>query len=75
MYDTASEVTQRPINIPEYQVAGPSALEQQGYQTAANTGTGTAAVNQGITTALGTQAQAQALPNVNAFKSIQSICY
>ena len=68
LYDTAAEVTQRPINIPEYQVAGPSALEQQAYQTAATgTGTGAAAVNQGITAALGAQTQAQALPNVNNF--------
>jgi len=68
LYDTAAEVTGRPINIPEYQVAGPSALEQQAYETAATgTGTGTAAVNQGIASALGAQTKAAALPDVNAF--------
>ena len=68
LYDTAAEVTGRPINIPEYQVAGPSALEQQAYQTAATgTGTGTAAVNQGIASALAAQTKAAQLPNVDAF--------
>ena len=68
LYDTAAEVTNRPINIPEYQVAGPSALEQQAYETATTgTGTGTAAVNQGIASALGAQTKAAALPNVDAF--------
>tara|TARA_R100000963_G_C4639983_1_gene103687 strand:+ start:548 stop:1600 length:1053 start_codon:yes stop_codon:yes gene_type:complete len=67
LYDTASTITNQPINIPEYQVAGPSALEQQAYTNAGTIGTGTAAVNQGIASALNAQTQAQALPNVNQF--------
>ena len=68
LYDTAATVTSRPINIPEYQVAGPSALEQQAYQTAATgTGTGTAAVNQGIASGLRAQTKDAQLPNVDSF--------
>tara|TARA_R100000234_G_scaffold109828_2_gene81889 strand:+ start:10316 stop:11371 length:1056 start_codon:yes stop_codon:yes gene_type:complete len=67
LYDTAAEVTSQPINIPAFQVAGPSALEQQAYQDAGMTGTGTAAVNQGIASALSAQQRAQAMPNIDAF--------
>ena len=67
LYDTAAEVTSQPINIPAFQVAGPSALEQQAFQDAGMTGTGTAAVNQGIASALSAQQRAQAMPNIDAF--------
>ena len=67
LYDTAADLTTQPINIPAYQVAGPSALEQQAFQDAAVTGTGGAAVNQGIVAALGARQQAQEMPNVDAF--------
>ena len=67
LYDTAANLTKQPVNIPAYQVAGPSALEQQAYTGAATADTGQAAVNQGITAALGAQTKAAQLPNVEAF--------
>jgi len=67
LYDTVADLTSKPINIPEFQVAGPSALEQQAFQTAGMTGTGTTAVEQGIASALSAQQRAQALPDVQSF--------
>ena len=67
LYDTAANLTKQPVNIPAYQVAGPSDLEQQAYTSAAMADTGQAAVNQGITAALSAQTKAAQLPNVSAF--------
>ena len=38
--DIARQVAQQPINLPDYQVAGLGALEQQGIKLAGTTGVG-----------------------------------
>ena len=63
LYDEAVKLAQQPVSIPAYQVAGPTGLEQTGFQQAATTGVGQQAVQQGIA---GLQ-QAAAGPNINQF--------
>jgi hypothetical protein len=46
--DIARQVAQAPINLPDYQVAGLGALEQQGMTAAGTTGVGAPTVQQGI---------------------------
>jgi hypothetical protein len=48
LYDEAVKLAQQPVNIPAYQIAGPTGLEQTGFQQAATTGVGQPAVGQGI---------------------------
>ncbi len=48
LYDEAVKLAQQPVSIPAYQVAGPTGLEQTGFQQAATTGVGQPAVGQGI---------------------------
>ena len=48
LMDIARQVAQDPIDLPDYQVAGLGALEQQGMNLAANTGVGAGTVQQGI---------------------------
>ncbi len=48
LMDIARQVAQEPINLPDYQVAGLGALEQQGIQQAGLTGVGAPTVQQGI---------------------------
>ena len=48
LMDIARQVAQEPINLPDYQVAGLGALEQQGMNLAGNTGVGAGTVQQGI---------------------------
>jgi len=48
LMDVARQVAQKPINLPDYQVAGLGALEQQGIQAAGTTGIGAPTVQQGI---------------------------
>ena len=48
LMDIARQVAQDPINLPDYQVAGLGALEQQGIQAAGTTGIGAPTVQQGI---------------------------
>jgi hypothetical protein len=52
-----------PVNIPQFQVAQPTALEQQGFQQAGVTGVGAPTVQAGI----GSILQAQQGPNINQF--------
>jgi len=52
-----------PVNIPQFQVAQPTALEQQGFQQAGTTGVGAPTVQAGI----GSILQAQQGPNINQF--------
>jgi hypothetical protein len=42
--DIARQVAQQPINLPDYQVAGLGALEQQGMTAAGTTGVGAGTV-------------------------------
>ena len=48
LMDIARQVAQKPINLPDYQVAGLGALEQQGMTAAGTTGVGAGTVQQGI---------------------------
>lgn len=52
-----------PVNIPQFQVAQPTALEQRGFQAAGTTGVGAPTVQAGI----GSILQAQQGPNINQF--------
>ena len=56
LMDIARQVAQQPINLPDYQVAGLGALEQQGITAAGKTGIGGAAVGQGISGVQGAMA-------------------
>ena len=57
LMDIARQIAQQPVNLPDIQAAGPSALEQLGFQQAAQTGVGAGTVQQGIA-----QIQAAATP-------------
>ena len=48
LMDMARQVAQKPINLPDYQISGLGALEQQGLTAAGTTGIGAGTVNQGI---------------------------
>ena len=48
LMDIARQIAQKPIDLPDIQAAGPSALEQLGFQKAATTGVGAGTVQQGI---------------------------
>ena len=53
LMDIARQIAQEPINLPDYQVAPLSALEQQGMTAAGVTGVGGGTVGQGIQQILG----------------------
>jgi hypothetical protein len=53
LMDIARQVAQQPINLPDYQVAGLGALEQQGMTAAGTTGVGAPTVQQGISQVTG----------------------
>tara|TARA_Y100001951_G_scaffold98638_1_gene99681 strand:- start:379 stop:1227 length:849 start_codon:yes stop_codon:yes gene_type:complete len=48
LMDIARQIAQEPIDLPDIQVAGPSALEQLGFAQAAKTGVGADTVAKGI---------------------------
>jgi len=48
LMDIARQVAQQPVNLPDFQVAGLGALEQQGITAAGTTGVGSQTVGQGI---------------------------
>jgi len=56
LMDIARQVAQQPINLPDYQVAGLGALEQQGMTKAGTTGAGTGTVQAGINQVTGAAA-------------------
>jgi len=56
LMDIARQVSQDPINLPDYQVAGLGALEQQGITAAGTTGVGAPTVQQGINQVTGAAA-------------------
>lgn len=63
LMDIGLNLASTPVNIPEVQVAGPTALEQRGFQQAGTTGIGAPTVQAGI----GSILQAQQGPNINQF--------
>ena len=67
LFDIGADSASTPVNIPEFQVAGPSPLEQQAFTAAAQPGIGQPLVQQGITSALNAQQTAMLPPDINAF--------
>ena len=67
LYDEAVALAQKPVSIPAYQTAGPTGLEQAGFQQAATTGVGQQAVGQGITSLQAGLGSAFQAPNVSQF--------
>ena len=67
LFDIGAELASKPVDIPEFQVAGPSPLEQQAFTAAAQPGVGQPLVQQGITSALGAQQTAMLPPDISAF--------
>ena len=63
LYDQAAKLAEKPVGIPAFQVAGPSGLEQTGFQQAGTTGVGQAATTAGIGGVLGSMQG----PNINQF--------
>tara|TARA_R100000697_G_scaffold66429_1_gene79086 strand:- start:164 stop:1276 length:1113 start_codon:yes stop_codon:yes gene_type:complete len=67
LYDEAIELARQPLEVPEYQVAGPSPLEQQAFQMAGQTGQGTPAATAGIASILSGNLLAAQQPDIDAF--------
>jgi len=67
LYDQAATLAKTPVNIPAFQVAGPSALEQTGFQQAGTTGVGAGTTTAGIGSVLGAQQAAYGAPNISQF--------
>ena len=67
LYDQAAALAKKPISVPAYQVAGPSGLEQTGFQQAATTGVGAPTVQAGIGQVLGAQQTAGTPLDVSPF--------
>ena len=67
LYDQAAKLASNPVGIPAFQVAGPSGLQQTGFQQAGTTGVGGAATTAGIGSVLGSQQTAMAAPNISQF--------
>lgn len=67
LYDEAIDLARKPIEVPEYQVAGPSPLEQQAFTMAGNTGVGQDAMNAGIGSILQGNLIATQQPDIDAF--------
>lgn len=63
LYDQAASLASQPIALPAIQVAAPTSLQQQGFQSAATTGVGGQTTQAGI----GSVLQAQAGPNISQF--------
>ena len=63
LYDQAAKLAEQPVNIPAFQVAGPSGLEQTGFQQAGTTGVGAGTTAAGIGSVLGSMQG----PNISQF--------
>ena len=63
LYDQAAKLAATPVGIPAFQVAGPSGLEQTGFQQAGTTGVGAPTTTAGI----GSVLQSTAGPNISQF--------
>jgi len=67
LYDQAAELAKKPVGLPAFQVAGPSALQQTGFTQAGTTGVGAPTTTAGIGSILQSLQTAQAGPNINQF--------
>ena len=63
LYDQAAKLASTPVGFPAFQVAGPTALEQTGFQQAGTTGVGAGTTMAGIGSVLGSMQG----PNINQF--------
>ena len=63
LYDQAAKLASTPVGIPQFQVAGPSGLEQTGFTQAGTTGVGAPATAAGIGSVLSSMQG----PNINQF--------
>jgi len=63
LYDQAATLASQPVNVPAFQVAGPSGLEQTGFTQAGATGVGAPTTTAGI----GSVLQSMQGPNINQF--------
>ena len=67
LYDEAIQLARQPIEVPEYQVAGPAPLEQQAFQMAGQTGVGQDTTTAGIASVLSGSLMAAQQPDIDAF--------
>ena len=70
LYDKAVELANVPVDVPAFNISGPSALEQAGFNQAATTGVGQDTVGAGIGAlgqSLGQIQTSIAQPNIDAF--------
>lgn len=67
LYDEAARLAQRPVTLPQYQVAAPTSLQQQAFQSAAQTGIGAPQVQSGISSIQAGLGSAFAGPNISQF--------
>ena len=58
LYDQAAKLASTPVGIPAFQVAGPSGLQQTGFQQAGTTGVGAPTTTAGIGSVLGAPSSA-----------------
>lgn len=67
LYDEAIQLAKQPLEVPEYQVAGPAPLEQQAFQMAGQTGQGQNTSTAGIASILSGNLLAAQQPDIDAF--------
>ena len=68
LFDEAVELSRQPIAVPRYEVAGPSPLQQQAFQSIEdNRGAGRDSLSTGILSTIGAQQTAMSSPDINAF--------
>jgi len=67
LYDEAIQLAKEPLEVPEYQVAGPAPLEQQAFQMAGQTGQGQNTATAGIASILSGNLLAAQQPDIDAF--------
>ena len=67
LYDEALALSRTPVEVPSYQVAGPSPLQQQAFTQAGQMGVGQPTLTSGIGSVLGAQTGAAQLPDITSF--------
>ena len=67
LYDEAMRLAKEPIEVPDYQVAGPSPLEKEAFRLSGTTGTGQPTTTAGIASILSGNLMAAQQPDIDAF--------
>ena len=67
LYDEALALSKTPVDVPAYEIAGPSALQTQAFTNVGQTGVGQGSLNTGILSTLGAQQTAMGQPDIDAF--------